>query len=412
MKILQINKFFFLGGGTERYFFDLAELLSVKGHQVTAWSTQHRDNFPFPNQKDFAQLSDFSKREGLSKDFRKLRRIFWNRQASKKLEKIIKQEKPDIVHLHNIFSHLSPSIIFILKKYHLPIVMTLHDYKLFCPNYLFFSQGEICFDCLKKKNYRSCLYKKCLKSSWVKSLIGYLEGKWQKNILKVADKIDIFLVPSLFLKRKALEWGLPKEKVIYLPHFIETRNPFSKSRLKKNHYFLYFGRLSQEKGIGLLIKAFLEISERLPQWRLKIVGHGPEREKLENLTKGHQEIEFLGKKSGRQLKEIISEAYAVIVPSLCPETFSYSTLESFALAKPVLAARRGGIPELIKNKKTGLLFRPDRPDDLRKKIVWAIYHPREMKEIGKAAQKEAFNKYNPENHYQKLIRIYERIKNN
>ena len=153
MKILQINKFFFLKGGAERYFFDLSELLTEKGHQVLAWSTQHPQNFPWPNQEDFAQFNNLSKKEGLGKDLKKIRGIFWNKEAKEKLEKLIRREKPEIAHLHNIFSHLSPSIIFALKKRQIPIVLTLHDYKLFCPNYQFFSQGTICFDCLKKKKY-------------------------------------------------------------------------------------------------------------------------------------------------------------------------------------------------------------------------------------------------------------------
>lgn len=417
MKILQINKFFFLKGGAEKYFFDLSELLSEKGHQVIAWSTQHPQNFPFPGEKDFAQFNDLSQKEGFWKDFKKARDIFWNKEAKNKLEKIINREKPDVVHLHNIFSHLSPSIIFTLKKHQLPIVLTLHDYKLFCPNYEFFSKGEICFDCLKKKNYRSCLSKKCIKNSLIKSLIGYLEAKWQKDFLKAAEKIDVFLGPSLFMKRQALRWGIPTEKVIHLPYAISVDKSQELMQnknygQKKDSYLLYFGRLSQEKGIELLIKVFLKNSDKLQNYHLKIVGQGPEREKLENLAKGEKQIEFLGEKSGRQLKEIIARAYLIIVPSLWPENFPYAVLEGFALSKAVLAAKVGGLPELIKDNKTGLLFKSNNEDDLREKIVWAVGHSKKIKQIGQAAQKEVLAKCNPENHYQKIIKIYERITNN
>ena len=182
-------------GGAERHFFDLAELLTKKGHQVSIWSTKHSQNFFWPQEELFAQYSDFSKRESLIKDLKKIKRMFWNKEAKNRLEEVIKQEKPDIAHLHNIFSHFSPSIIYTLKKHNIPIVMTLHDYKMFCPNYKFFSQEKLCFDCLEKNNFRSCLSKKCIKNSWSKSLIGYLESKWQKDFLKLADKIDIFLAP-------------------------------------------------------------------------------------------------------------------------------------------------------------------------------------------------------------------------
>ena len=401
MKILQINKFFFLKGGAERYFFDLSELLTKKGHQVLVWSTRHPQNFPWSDQESFAQFNDLSKKEGLVKDLKKIKGIFWNKEAKKKLEKIIKKEKPEVAHLHNIFGHLSPSIIFALKKRRIPIVLTLHDYKLFCPNYQFFSQGKICFDCLKKKNYYSCLSKKCVKNSSIKSLIGYLEAKWQKDFLKVAEKIDIFLAPSLYMRRKALAWGIPAEKVIHLPHFVSS-DFLKQSSLKRNPYFLYFGRLSQEKGVKLLIEVF-----KGREWRIKIVGQGP----LEIKTKS-KNIELLAYKNQKELKEIISQAYLIIIPSLWPENFPYTVLESFALAKPVLAARVGGLPELIRNKQTGLLFKPNNQDDLEEKIIWASQHPKKMEKMGQAAQKEVLARYNSEKHYQKLIEIYERIKNN
>ena len=417
MKILQINKFFWLKGGAERYFFDLAELLFEKGHQVAVWSTRHSQNFSFSGQDDFAEFSDFSKREGFLKDFKKVRRIFWNREAAKKLEKVIKKEKPDVAHLHNIFGHFSPSIIFTLKKHKIPIVATLHDYKFFCPNYLFFSNNKICFDCLREKKYRSCIFKKCVKDSYTKSLIGYLEGKWQRDFLKISQKIDFFLAPSLFVKKKALEWGIPFNKIVQLSNFINIdnfgkigQNVNGKQRDKK--YILYFGRLSEEKGIELLLKVFLKISKKLPDWQLKIVGQGPEKEKLEDLAKGYKQVELLGEKRDRQLKTIIVGSYLVITPSVCPETFSYSTLESFAFGKSVLAANVGGLPELVKSGETGLLFKPGSKNDLAERIFWAVNHSREMKRMGENAREKVLKKYNSEEHYKKLIKIYERIKNN
>lgn len=427
MKILQINKFFFLKGGSERYFFDLSELLFKKGHEVIVWSTQNPKNLPWPRQENFAEFSDFSKKQGLIKDFKKVRRIFWNKEAKRKLEKIIKEvpmakssrildaesvgKKPDIAHLHNIFSHLSPSIIFALKKHGIPIVMTLHDYKLFCPNYKFFSKNEICFDCLKKKNYSSCISKKCIKNSRIKSLIGYLEAKSQTDFLKVSDKIDIFLAPSLFIKRKAVEWGIPNEKIVHLPNFVDIF-PKLKPLEKKDNYFLYFGRLSHEKGVELLIKAFSKTRNELSNWKLKIVGDGPEKEKLKNLAKGQERIEFLGGKKGKELKQIIINANLVVMPSIWPENLPYSILESFVLAKPVIAAKSGGLTELIKDRQTGLLFKPGNENDLREKLIWANDYKKELKQMGKMAKKEVLAQYNSEKHYKKLIKVYERIKNN
>ncbi len=412
MKILQINKFFFLKGGSERYFFDLSELLTNKGHQVIVWSTKHPQNFSFPSQELFANYNDFSEKESLFKKLFKAKRIFWNKEAAKKLEKIIKIEKPDVAHLHNISTHFSPSIIFVLKKYNIPIVMTLHDYKLFCPNYKFFSNGEVCYDCLKNKNYNSCLSKKCIKNSLIQSLGGYLEARFQNDFLKITDKIDVFLSPSLFMKRKAIEWGIDKEKIVHLPNFVEK--DFGKGVAasdKKLPYFLYFGRLSHEKGVKLLIESFSETKEQLPDWQLKIVGNGPERNKLENLDK-EERIEFLGEKKGKELKQIIANANLIVIPSLWPENFPYSVLESFALSKPVIAAKNGGLTELIKDRQTGLLFKPGNKDDLKEKLIWSNDYKKELIQMGKMARKEVLDKCNSEEHYSKLIKIYERIENN
>jgi len=415
MKILQINKFFFLKGGSERYFFDLSELLSQKGHGISILSTNHPNNFPYFEKDDFVEYNDFSKTEGIWKDSKKIIRIFWNREAAKKLEKLIKKEKPDIAHLHNIFSHLSPSIIYTLKKHNIPIVMTLHDYKMFCPNYKFFSQGKPCFDCIKRNNFRSCLNKRCIKNSWSKSLIGYLEGKWQKDFLKIIDKIDIFLAPSLFIRKKAISAGLPAKKIIHLPNFIDNEflnNKKIKNEFNPQKYILYFGRLSEEKGIDLLIKSYLENSVKLSKWIIKIAGEGPEQDRLKKLNKRYKQIEFLGKKKIEELKKIISQSYLIIVPSIWPENFPYSILEGMGLGKVVLSARIGGMSEMIEHKETGLLFNPGDIIDLTKKINWAIDNPKKIKEIGIKAQKEILNKYNSEKHYNKLIKIYEQIKNN
>lgn len=417
MKILQINKFFFLKGGAERHFFDLSNLLEKKGHQVLVWSTNHPQNFTWPDQTNFVNYYNYSKKEGTWKDLKKISRIFWNFEAQKKLKKLIQEEKPDLVHLHNIYHHLSPSIIYTLKKHRLPIVMTLHDYKLFCPNYKFFSQRKICFDCLSKKSYWPSLFKKCVKDSYLKSLVCALEGYWQKSFLKLDKKINAFITPSLFIKNKAREMGIAQEKVFHLPNFIiidkkmESRN---NTLVKKTSpYFLYFGRLSQEKGTDVLIRSFLKILRKHPDWQLKIAGQGPERKNLEYLAKSTgSKIEFLGQKTKNQLKELITQSYLTIAPSLWPENLPYSILESFLEKKPVIATQVGGLSQLIKNQETGLLVKPNNENDLKEKIEWAIEHPLEITQMGEKAKKKITTEYNEEKYYQQLIKIYERIKNN
>jgi len=170
---------------------------------------------------------------------------------------------------------------------------------------------------------------------------------------------------------------------------------------------LYAGRLSKVKGIVLLIQSFLENLSKLSKWKLKIMGQGSEKIKLQRLAKGCKQIEFLGKKKGEELKEIISQAYLIIVPSVWAENFPFAILESLALKKAVLAARIGGLPEMIKDKKTGLLFKSNNLIDLIRKTTWAVNNPKEIREMGKQAHKEVLEKCDSEKYYQNLIKIYE-----
>jgi len=415
MKILQINKFFYLKGGAEKYFFDLSELLEKKGHHVLVFSTKHPKNYKWPNQEDFVSYLDYSKKEGALKDLKKIFRIFSNREAKKKLAKLIEKEKPDIAHLHNIFHHLSSSIVSVLKKANIPIVLTLHDYKLFCPNYKFYSQNKVCYDCIKKKNFKSCVAKKCVKNSRLKSYICALEAKWHKY-LKLTDMIDAFIAPSQFIRNKAIEAGIAKEKVFYLPNFIETPKNIieqnSAQPAKNNRYILFFGRISEEKGVDVLIKAFCRIAKKYPDWKLKIAGSGPKIKNLKELALlEKKQIIFLGRQKKDKMQDLIADAYLTVMPSLWPENFPYSILESFMRQKPVIASNIGGLPELIENQITGLLAKPHNANDLAKKIEWAIEHPKKIRQIGKTGQLKIIVLCNPEKHYRELINIYEKIKN-
>ncbi len=413
MKILQINKFFYLKGGAERYFFDLAEVLSRNGHQVLVFSSQNQENFDYPGQENFAEYLDFNQRQGWLSDFRKAIKVFWNREAAKKLEKIIIEQKPEIAHLHNFFGHLSPSIVYLLKKYQIPVVVTLHDYKWICPNYLLFNRnqdGQLCYDCLKNGHYRKCLAKKCVKDSYLKSLIGYLEGKWQKDILKLADQIDVFIAPSRFIKNKLQESGIESGKIKQIPNFLDSAwiDFKDKDKIKPiQPYLFYCGRLSREKGINLLISAFAELAEKYPEWQLKIAGIGPEGIEVARAAEENKQIQLLGQLGGNQLKSFIQNAYAVVIPSLWPENFPYAALESFALAKPVIAAKTGGLPELLNREANGILFKRGDRQDLKEKLIWAIKHPQAIKQKGKAARQDVLTKYQPSAHYERLLKTYQ-----
>ena len=414
LKILQINKFFFLKGGSEKYFFDLSDLLVEKGHKVIPWSMEHPQNLFFPESENFAPYLDFFEKDNFFSRIKNFIRIFWNKKSQLALEEVIKKDNPDVAHIHNFLTHLSPSIIYTLKKHKIPIVMTLHDYKLFCPNHKFFSKNKTCFDCLNGSFFTSCIKNKCIHDSLIPSIVGFLEANWQKYILKIENKIDYFIAPSLFIKDKAIEAGVSENKISYIPNFLDksfqVKNKTISDQLLEN-YFLYFGRLNKEKGIDMLIKTFLDLSKEIPGWKLKIAGEGPKEEKVKTISRNNKEVEFLGKKPKRELRDLIKKSYAVIIPSLWPENLPYAVLESFALEKPVIASDEGGLSELINHKENGLLFKPKKIN-LLENVKWAINNPEKIKRMNRFTQKNLFKKYNQEKHYKEILKIYERIKNN
>ncbi len=419
MKILQINKFFYLKGGSEKYFFELRNLLKKNNHQVIDFSMKDKKNLPNPYSEYFIEPTNLRGLVSL-KRINLLFKLIWNKESRKKLEKLIQKEKPDIAHIHNIHHEISLSILPVLKKYKIPVVQTLHDYQIICPNYKLYSQGKICEKCQKHKYYQ-CFLNKCIKDSYSVSLFAALENYfyWLSGIYK---NVDIFIAPSKFLKNKFIEFGIPEKKIVYLPNFAE--NPFNKkegevaplrlqekyrSDNEQNNYILYFGRLSKEKGIDILIEAMALVNENI---KLKIVGNGPEKENLKKLAeklKINNQIQFLGHKNQNELKEIIKNSLAVIAPSQWYENCPLSILEAFSFGKLVIASNLGGIPELVKDGKTGFLFEPSNAKDLSEKINLLFENSEKIISMGKSAQEEIEKKYNPEIHYQKLMEIYEKF---
>lgn len=360
MKILQINKFYYLAGGTERYMFGLSEILKKGGHQVIPFSMQDSRNFPSQYSKYFISPVKF---DGFN--LINAIKIFYNREAVKKLELLIKKEKPDIAHLHNIAHQLSPAIINVLKKHGIPVVQTLHDYKLICPNYKLYSQDEVCYRC-KGGKYYNCAYRKCLKNSQAKSFLVMLEAYLHNTILKTYAKVDLFIAPSRFMKNICASFGVPENKIKVLCNPIEIEN-LEENRQREN-YILYFGRISNEKGIGVLINAMQMLRKDI---KLKIIGDGPDFEKYKLQTrklKLKEKIEFLGPKYGNDLEKIIERAKAIIIPSVWPENMPYSLLESMAKGKVVIASRIGGLPELINDGINGFLFEAGNVRNLKIKI--------------------------------------------
>lgn len=394
MKILQINKYFHIKGGADRQFLELCEILTNQGHEVIPFSMSHPRNHYSPYSNNFADRVDLNQFS-----LKNIFKIFYNHNAVKKLDNLLKAEKPDIVHLHNIYHQLSPAIINVIKKHSIPVVMTLYDYKIVCPNYQLFSQGKICMSC-KGGKYYNCLVKKCSKNSYSKSFLAMAEAYIHNSALKTYHNVDKFLASSNYMKKTCSEFGIPADKIITFNNFVEIPPTPIKSNNSKS-YFLYFGRLAKEKGLNTLITTFKNLDQQL-----LIVGSGPEYVSLKSsiIKKNISNIKLLGLKQGSELQEIINNAKAILVPSIWPENFSCSILEAMALKKVVIASKVGGTPEIIKHNHTGFLFELNNSEELTQIINNLENH--NLEEIGQNAKNRVL-KLNKQDHGKNILKIYQ-----
>jgi glycosyltransferase involved in cell wall biosynthesis len=402
MKILIINKFLYPRGGAELCALDTGALLTAHGHEVAFWGMQHPRNPDYPHAGTFTSHVDFNEEMNFWRKLKSAGRIIYSFEARRRLSTFLKYFRPDVVHLNNIAHQLSPSILDVLRSEHLPAVMTMHDLKLVCPAYLAFVHGKPCERCSGGKYY-NCTIHKCIKNSRIKSIINTIEMYLHHTFLNIYRHIKIFISPSRFLMEKVREMGF-RGWVEYLPNFfhgIADRVAVAES----DGSIVYFGRLSAEKGMHVLIEAM-----RGYPMRLKIIGEGPDRPRLENLVREQAlpNVDFLGYLAGEALLSEVAKSAFAVIPSIWYENNPRSVLEAFALGKPVLGSRIGGIPELVEDGVTGLTFESDSTDDLRKKLDQMLAMKNQWNEMGNNARILVAENYSIESHYEKLMTIFQK----
>ncbi len=404
MRILQVNKFHYLRGGAEKYFLDMAEKLRQDGHEVAVFSMRHPKNLPSPWEKYFVSRISFNESKWRDKLLAP-GRIIYSLEAKRKFRKLLDDFRPEVIHIHNIYHQLSPSILSVARRRNIPVVMHLHDYKLVCPNYQLFVDNKICYRC-RKHRYCQAIKHRCFKGSLVQSALVAIEMFLHHRVWKIYEKaVSLYIAPSAFMKDTVVSFGIPAEKVEVLYNFIDRPKTVVEN-IENQNYLLYYGRLSPEKGIDVLLES-LKSMANAPV--LKIVGSGPEMEKLKAMAQSlglEKSVEFLGPKYGADLEKIILGAKAVIIPSIWAENMPFVLLESLALGKVVIASRTGGLPELITQGESGFLFENGNAQDLAEKI--SALDNYDLKKIGSAA-KEQVADLNLENHYEKLLVIYRRF---
>ena len=390
MRILLANKFYYRRGGDCIYMLNLEQLLNAHGHETAVFAMQYPDNLPTPWSKYFPSEIRFSPGPGMVEAFL---RPFGTREVKRKFNALLDDFKPDVVHLNNIHSQLSPIIAELAHKRGIKVVWTIHDYKLLCPRYDCLRNGtSICEECFTDKH--KVLEYKCMKNSRTASFLAYREAlKWNRRRLE--DCSDLFVCPSQFMADKMAQGGFCKKKLHTLCNFIDVEKCKKSSYTEKEDYYCFIGRISHEKGVQTLIEA----ANQLP-YRLKIIGGGPLEEKIKSLA--NPNIEFMGFRQWEEIKEMAGRARFSVIPSEWYENNPLSVIEAQCLGTPVLGARIGGIPELIEEGVSGLCFESKNVEDLRDKIKDMFAASFDYNTIARTAQ----TRYNSEAYYQKLIGLY------
>lgn len=391
MKILIVTKFLYDRGGAEIYAINLGKMLKKHGHKVCFFAMNYEENDTYPESKYFAsEIKINSKR--LADKIMAVPRVF-GVGIRKNFQNLLDDFMPDIVHLNNIHSYISPVVAQIAKENNIPVVWTVHDFKLTCPIYSGLRNGVICDLCLKNK-FNVIRYK-CMKNSYIKSIIAFLEAKYW-NIEKLQKYTDIFITPSDFLRKELVLGGCAPQKIKTVLHSI-PRDIDLKILEKRCDEYCYVGRLSYEKGLLSLISVAKEL-----KYKLRIIGDGPMRKDLEFMAEGCKNIVFDGFKDWNGIKEIIGRARFVVIPSEWKEIFGLVSIESQSLGTPVLCANIGGLPETILEGETGMLFESRNKSDLKGKIEKMFFKNFDNIMIAEWAR----NKFSEEIYYNHIYNIY------
>lgn len=323
-------------------------------------------------------------------------------EAKKRVAASIDAFHPDVVHVHNFFPLLSPSIYYACREAGVPVVQTLHNYRLICPNALLLRSGRPCEDCVGRKFAWPGVLHGCYRGSPLGTATVAAMASTHRWLGTWHKRVDSFIALSEFAKSKLAGGGLPVQKITVKPNFLTDPGTPPSNRGK---FALFVGRLSLEKGIATLLSVWERLGGAIP---LKIAGDGPLKEKVAACSAKGQ-IEYLGSLRREEILGLMSDASLLIFPSLCYENFPLVMVEAFAHGLPVIASQLGAMGEIIKHGRTGLHFRPGDAEDLAAKVEWAWTHPAEMENMGRAARAEYEAKYTPERNYQMLMNIYDRV---
>ena len=381
MKVLLCHNYYQRPGGEDQVFHDERWLLEEHGHDVTVY-TKHND-----------EIEDISR-------VRLVQDTLWNRTTYRELRDLLLWVRPDVMHCTNVFPLISPAAYSAARAVGVPIVQSLHNYRLHCANGYFLRDGQVCEDCLGKTFPWPAIHHGCYRSSRAASTIvagmqaiHRIWGTWR-------NRIDRFIACSQFARDKLIANDMPADRIVVKPNFVR---PDTGAGRGEGAYAVFVGRLSPEKGIDTLLEAWSLLPDRIP---LKIIGDGPLAELVAEAAQSDPRIEWLGWQPLEKILDILGNAMFLVMPSIWYETFGRTIIEAFSKGTPAIVSRLGAMAELVADQQTGLLFRPGDSADLVDKIQWFCRHPDEHRRMRGLCRDEFEQKYTAEENYRQLIEIY------
>lgn len=410
MRISLVNYRYFLSGGPEKYMFSIKKAFEAMGHSVIPFSVRSDKNVETEYSKYFvAPIGGENKtyfneyKLNLKTTIQLLDRTFYSNVVKKALKKQIRNESIDTVYILHHINKLSPSVIAAAKEEGKRVVVRLSDFFLLCPKFDFLKNGDVCEACLKGSLLNG-IKNNCVQNSKIASCIR-VASMYFHRMIKIYNKVDYFVTPSLLLKNKLIEQGFNPEKIFNIPTFIDS----SSITPNYNHqnYILYLGRLNREKGVEYVIRAMEDVEDK--SLVLKVVGESSDDE-LKNIkqiiqSKNLSNVELLGFKTGDELYRLINEAKFTVVPSIWYDNMPNVILEAFAHGKPVIASNIGSLPEVVDDNVNGLLFKVKNSHDLADKINYLNRNQDRIVTYGKNAREKVEKVYNMQNHYNQLAKL-------